>query len=205
MEIFDMPQGSEEWFAVRAGIPTASEFATVMARGKGGGESKTRKTYLYKLAGEILTGKPAENYSNGHMERGRDMETEARTLYALSASDTLSRVGFVKNRGAGCSPDSFVGERGLLEIKTKLPHLLIELLDKDDFPPEHKAQCQGQLWITEREWIDISVYWPDLPPLVKRAYRDEPYVKSLEKAVSDFNAELADVVERVRQKQKEAA
>ena len=29
-----------------------------------------RQTYLYKMAGEIITGEPAESYSNHHMERG---------------------------------------------------------------------------------------------------------------------------------------
>jgi len=62
--VHDVEQGSEEWFKVRAGMPTASEFATVMASGRGGGDSKTRRTYMLKLAGEILTGEPKENYSN---------------------------------------------------------------------------------------------------------------------------------------------
>ena len=50
MKIIDCEQGSPEWFSARSGIPTASEFHTVMAKGKGGGESLTRKTYLLKLA-----------------------------------------------------------------------------------------------------------------------------------------------------------
>ena len=54
MRIIDCEQGSPEWFKARAGIPTASEFHTVLAKGKGGGESLTRKTYLLKLAGEML-------------------------------------------------------------------------------------------------------------------------------------------------------
>ena len=45
MQIFDFPQGSPDWFAARAGIPTASMFATVMAKGEG----KIQKTYMLKL------------------------------------------------------------------------------------------------------------------------------------------------------------
>jgi hypothetical protein len=73
IEIFDFPQNSPEWFEARRGIATASMFATIQASGKGGGESKTRATYLRKLAGEIITGKPAENFSNGAMQRGHEM------------------------------------------------------------------------------------------------------------------------------------
>lgn len=207
IQVHNCDQGSEEWFKLRAGMPTASEFSTVMASGRGGGDSKTRRTYLLKLAGEILTGEPMERYSNAHMERGHDMEAEARERYAFETDSDPQLVGFVTNDafGAGASPDSLVGDVGMLEIKTKLPHLHIEALLRNDFPPEHKAQCQGQLWVCEREWVDLSVYWPKLPPIVHRTYRDEVYLKELEAGVSAFNDELAEMVERVRRYGRPAA
>lgn len=199
MQIVDCKQGSEEWFRARMGLPTASEFATVLARGRGSdAESKTRRTYLRKLAGEIVTGEPMENYSNAHMERGKIMEDEARDFYAFMADAEPKRVGFIVNGRKGCSPDSLIGDNGMLEIKTKLPHLLIECLEKDEFPPEHRAQCQGALWVAEREWIDLAVYWPKLPLFVKRAYRDEAYIKTLAETVEIFNAELDATVRYVR-------
>ena len=198
MQIIECEQGSPEWFTARLGIPTASEFATVMVSGNGGGESKTRRTYMLKLAGEILTGAPMENYTNAHMERGNEMENDARTEYAFAADTEPQRVGFIRNGNTGCSPDSLIGDKGLLEIKTALPHILIDRLLRADFPPEHKAQCQGQLWVAEREWIDIAIYWPGLPLYVKRAARDEAYIKDLAKSVDEFNSELHDVVERIR-------
>lgn len=198
ISIFNCAQGTEEWYLARAGIPTASMFATVMASGRGGGESKTRAKYMRQLAGEIITGKPIEGYSNHHMERGHEMEPEARDLYAFATDTVPEIVGFVRNGNKGCSPDSLVGANGMLEIKTKLPDLLIECLERDDFPPEHRAQCQGALWVAEREWIDITVYWPGMPVFIKRAYRDEPYIKTMAGAVDQFNDELAALVERVR-------
>lgn len=198
IQIFNMEQGSPEWFAARAGIPTASEFSTVMASGRGGGESKTRKTYMLKLAGEIITGEPMEVFTNVHMERGKVMEEEARDFYALSANIEPVRVGFVRNGPKGCSPDSLIGSDGMLEIKTALPHILAEKILKDDFPPEHKAQCQGALWVTEREWIDLVVYWPKMPRFVKRAVRDDAYIATLAKSVDEFNEELAETVESLR-------
>jgi hypothetical protein len=196
--IFEMEQGSPDWFAARAGLPTASEFATVLAKGKNGEESKTRKTYMLKLAGEILTGEPMENYTNAHMERGKVMEEEARDGYAFIKNCDPLRVGFIRNGDKGCSPDSLIGDAGMLEIKTALPHILIEKLLRDEFPPEHKAQCQGALWVAEREWIDIAVYWPKLPLFVKRATRDDGYIANLAGAVAKFNEELAETVERIR-------
>lgn len=198
MQIFDCEQGSLEWFQARAGIPTASEFHTVMASGRDGGDSKTRRTYLLKLAGEVLTEELQESYSNFHMERGKEMEDEARDLYSFVTNADPQRVGFIRNGKAGCSPDSLIGDNGGLEIKTKLPHLLIDIILKDKFPAEHRAQCQGFLWVAEREWIDIGVYWPKLPIFIKREYRDEEYIAKLSAAVDQFNDELAEVVEKIR-------
>lgn len=198
LEVFDCDQNSLAWFEARRGLPTASEFSTVMATGRGGGESKTRRTYMLKLAGEIVTGEVQEGFSNAHTERGHEMEPDARNLYALMTDARPELVGFIRNGQKGASPDSLIGADGLLEIKTKLPHLLIDVLLKDEFPAEHKHQCQGALWVSEREWIDIAVYWPKLPLFIKRAYRDEAFIKELSAAVDAFNSELAEVVEKVR-------
>lgn len=194
MRVIECEQGTPEWLLARAGIPTASMFATVLAKGEG----KTRKTYMRKLAGEIITGEPMDSYSNAHMERGKVMEAEARDLYAFQQFVEPVQVGFIRSGQKGCSPDSLVGDAGMCEVKTKLPHLQIEVLEAGKLPPEHVAQCQGALWVAEREWIDFVSYWPKIPLFVKRAYRDEPYIKALSEAVDVFNDELATLVERVR-------
>src|SRR3990167_3222765 len=197
LEIIDCIQGEAEWFHARLGLVTASEFDTVLAKGKNGGPSKTRSTYMRKLIGERMTGEPAENYTNAHMERGKIMEAEARDYYAFMTNEEPLLVGFLKRGRVGCSPDSLIGGDGLHEIKTKLPHLHIELLLSDEFPAEHKAQCQGSLWVSGREWIDFQSYWPKMPPFIKRVYRDEPYIVALEKAVKEFIDEMDDLYEKI--------
>jgi hypothetical protein len=196
LEIFDFEQGSDQWKAARLGLPTASRFGDILAKGEG----KMRRKYLYELAGEIMTGEPAESFSNAHMERGKVMEDEARDFYAFTTDADLRRVGFIRNGGVGCSPDSLIGEAGALEVKTKLAHLMVDAWVKDDFPPEHKAQCQGVLWVAEREWIDIVCYWPKMPTFIKRAHRDEKYIATLEKEVAQFTRELAALVDYLRYK-----
>lgn len=197
MQIFDCEQYSPEWWACRLGLPTASMFGAVLAKGKGGAESKTRRTYMLKLAGERLTSEPADAYTNSHMDRGKEMEPEARALYAMMTDAEPRQVGFIRNGKAGCSPDSLIGEDGILEIKTALPHILIGYWLADIFPAEHVAQCQGQLWVTGRKWVDIAIYWPKLPLFVKRAERDEDYIAKLANAVADFDGEVAAIVERI--------
>lgn len=194
MQIIDVEQNSPEWFAARLGLPTASMFADILAKGEG----KTRRSYLHRLASEILTGEPVESYTNPYLERGHAQEDEARQLYTFMTDAEPLRVGFIVNGKKGCSPDSLLGEAGILEIKTQRADLLIDTLLKDAFPPAHKAQTQGALWVAEREWIDIAIYAPKMPLFVKRAYRDSDYIAELSDAVDRFNDELAAVVERVR-------
>jgi len=198
MEIIDCTQGSAEWFRARLGLPTASEFATVLAKGKDGGASLTRKKYLNQLAAEIVTGEPGESYSNPYMERGKSQEEEARRLYAFSCDTRPELVGFIRNGQKGASPDALIGADGLLEVKTRLGHLQVDLLLADRFPPEHRAQVQGALWVAEREWCDLAVYSPGLPLYVCREYRDDAYIDNLARAVAQFNEELAGIVERIR-------
>jgi hypothetical protein len=199
IEVFsDLKQGTEEWRLARAGLPTASMFATILAKGRDGGSSATRRTYLHKLAGEVLTEEPAEGFSNHHMERGHAHEIEARRTYAFIADAEPEQVGFIRNGRKGCSPDALIGGNGLLELKSKLPHLVVDLILKDKAPSEHIAQVQGQLWVAEREWCDICVYWPRMPIFIKRIARDEDYIRKLSDAVDLFNEELDEVVTKIK-------
>jgi hypothetical protein len=198
LQIIDCEQGTPEWYESRRGIPTASEFECLVKRGKDGKPSATRRTYLLQLAGVVLTGELPENFTSVYTERGKRLEAEARDLYAMLADAEPVQVGFIRNGEKGCSPDSLVGAAGMLEIKTKKPALLIDAILADKFLEEHRAQCQGALWVAEREWIDLACYWPGLPPVIHRAYRDEPYIAALSDAVDAFNEELAQIVERVR-------
>ena len=196
MIIHNVIQGTPEWHEVRAGKVTASEFDSVLAQGRGG-PSKTRQTYLYKLAGEIITGQVVESYSNANMERGKVMEDEARAWYEVMHAP-VQQVGFIEEGRTGYSPDGLVGDSGLVEIKTKFPHLLIPVLLSRDFPADHKAQCQGGLMVSGREWIDLVCYWPGMPVAVHRAYRDEIYIAELRKAVSAFVEELDELTSKLR-------
>ena len=199
IEIFkDVEQGSEEWKKLRLGLVTASNFSTVMANGRGGGESKTRRKYLLQLAAEILTEEPSESYSNDHMVRGQEMEDTARKMYAFNCDAEIEQVGFIKRGRAGCSPDGLIGKKKMLEIKTTLPHLLIDIHLRGEYPPGHEAQCQGNLWVAEREEIDIAIYYPKIPLYVQTIRRNERYIEAISKAVDEFNAELAYVVQQMR-------
>lgn len=193
MKIIDCEQGSEEWFKARLGIPTASMFKDMMA----GGEGKTRRTYMLKLAGERITGELSEQFSNAHTERGNRLEPEARELYCLQSGFDVNEVGFVLGDNCGASPDSLVNDNGLLEIKTKLPHLQLDYLLTAKEPKEHMKQIQGQLMVCEREWCDFVSYWPGLPLYIHRVYRDEDLISEIKDAVAKFNDEIEEIVNKI--------
>lgn len=195
IEVFDCAQGTPEWRECRRGIPTASAFHAILAKGEG----KTRRKYMLELLGEQLTGMPAESFSNAHTERGHTMEAEVREMLWMDYAEPFRTVGFIRRTIAGgagavgCSPDSLVGEDGLLEIKSKLPHLQLEVLLKKQLPPEHVAQCQGALWVTGRKWLDFISYWPGLPLFRLRVEPDLEYFEKLQLAVGAFLLEMEEL------------
>lgn len=193
MQILTLEQGTPEWHAARLGIVTMSELKTLLVKGKGpGGFGAGALSYMHQLIGERVTGEAADTFSgNAHTQRGHELEPVARELYreAIGLS-RLEQVGIILNHGVGYSPDCLVGNDGLVEIKTKLPKYQIELLLAGEIPAEHVAQCQGGLWVSEREWIDFVSYWPGMPLFVKRAYRDEVMIRTIAERVEAFYAEM---------------
>ncbi|WP_375657150.1 YqaJ viral recombinase family protein [Bartonella sp. CM120XJJH] len=198
--IIDCIQGTEEWLKVRNGLITASLFEMVMAQKKQGQKTSRYQNVMMKLAGERITGKTVEEGTTVSQRRGTELEPIARQLYGKLTHTEPECIGFVlaDDRRQGFSPDAFVGKNGLLEIKTKKPEILIPHFMQKSFPEEHKAQCQGGLWISQREWVDLMLYWPDMPPLIKRAYRDEAYICKLENEISRFNEALEKMVQQIK-------
>ena len=200
MEIFeDIEQGTDEWFAIRAGIPTGSMFKEVIAKkGPRGGVPKGRQTYMYKLAGEIITGEPMDSYSNFDMELGKEREAEARSLYELVKEVEVEQVGFIKEDGYGVSPDGLIGTDGMFETKNAAAHVQVARLLDGGMPAEHVAQVQGQLLTAQRSWCGFMSYCRGMPPLILRIERDEEYIASLKYEIAEFNDELAARVENIR-------
>ena len=194
LEIIECEQGSPEWYAARMKIPTASEFKTIIGVKKDAKDKVTRQTYMYKLAGEIINNEPMESYSNSHMEDGKEQEDDIRGVYCMLQNVDVRRVGFLRSGRKGASPDGLVGDNGMVEIKRQLPHILLATIFAGQVPPAFVAQLQGNLWIAEREWIDLCVGFKAMKPFITRVYRDEAYIEMLSVAVGDFLFELDAVV-----------
>lgn len=192
LELHDCEQNSEEWYALRAGLATASEFSKLVT---GTGKASTQLgDYAATLAAELYAGKPLERWEgNGATDRGHELEPVARANYEFDHDIEVVRVGFVTNFEAGCSPDGLVGSEGLHELKCQLAKGHVQTLaywhKHRKCPPAYYPQCQGQLLICEREWDDLNFWHPDLPPLVIRVTRDEAYIRELMRGIKAVNEE----------------
>lgn len=192
--IRNIEQGSQAWLDARLGIVTASKLACLLVDGKGeGGLGADAFSYMNQLIGERITGEAADAFQgNRHTERGHELEPKARALYEAQTDLPCEQVAIILNHGCGYSPDSLVGDVGLNEIKTKLPKFQVEVILSGEIPKEYVAQCQGGLWLAEREWIDFISYWPGMPLFIKRAYRDEKLIEKMRTKVGTFYEILED-------------
>lgn len=197
--ITDVEQGTPEWLALRLGIVTCSELDALLVNGKGeAGFGAAAFTYMDQLIGERITEEAAElPFTTRATVRGHELEQVARGLYEAREGITTTQAGIILNHGIGYSPDSLVGEPGLTEIKTKLPKFQVSVILAGEIPKEHVAQCQGGLWVSEREWIDFISYWPGMPLFVKRAYRDEVLIRKIAERVATFHEILDERMNRV--------
>lgn len=197
--ITDIEQGTPEWLALRLGIVTCSELEALLVSGKGeAGFGVAAFTYMDQLIGERITGEAAEiPFQTKATIRGHELEGVARGLYEAREEVSTQSVGIILNHGIGYSPDALVGSEGLTEIKTKLPKFQVGVILSGEIPKEHVAQCQGGLWVSEREWIDFISYWPGMPMFVKRAYRDEAMIRKIAERVTTFHELLEERMSRV--------
>ncbi len=173
MIIHDVVQRSPEWYGLRAGLPTASEFSKLIT--SKGEPSKSMAGYALTLAAEKFAGKPVDAWEgNSWTERGREMETQAAALYEFAHDASIVPVGFVTDDEGemGCSPDGFVGDDGLVEFKALKAENHVKAIlywrKNGTGPPDYVQQSQGQMLICERAWCDLVFFHPELPLLVIR-------------------------------------
>ena len=114
----DCEQGSEEWLAARLGIPTATGFENIVtATGK---KSASYIKYMAELIEESILG-GGDTFKSGFMERGNQLEPQARAAYEFLTGNDVIQVGGVylnEDREVMVSPDGLIPslKKGL-EIK----------------------------------------------------------------------------------------
>lgn len=159
--IIDVPQGTEEWFAARAGRLTGSRAGDMMAKGQG----KTRARYLRQLAAERLTSLPAAPIrQTAAMQHGTETEPFARMAYELATGHDVRETGFLQADDimAGCSLDGDVdGMAKIFEAKCPDTTTHLEyLLSPEALFAEYRWQVTHNLWVSGAASCDLVSYDP---------------------------------------------
>jgi len=191
-----MEQRTPEWFSARIGKATASRIADIVAKTKSG-YSTSRANYMAELICERLTGMQGASFSSAAILWGIEKEPEARAAYEDAVGQLVVETGFIPHSSiamSGASPDGFVGDDGLVEIKCPLTATHIDTLLDQNVPKKYVTQMQWQMACTGRKWCDFVSFDPRMPEnmrtFIKRVERDDAVIAEFEKEVKSFLEEL---------------
>ncbi len=202
----EIVQGSPEWHQLRCGKVTASRVADVVAQNRAKTSwGKSRDTYMGELIAERLSGIPAESYTNAVMERGKEVEADARAAYEFFRDTPIVQVGFVAHpilKQAGASPDGLVGDDGLVEFKCPNTATHIDTVIRKKIDGRYLTQMQWQMACTERQWCDFVSYDPRLPAGLRmhaqRVKRDDERIAELTTMVEQFLRDMDAKIEQLQ-------
>lgn len=179
-KVHNVEQGSDEWFELKSHYILSASHAQAIANAGKGLESLIWEELAKKYCSE-----PEVRFSNGHTERGDELEPFAREIYELQTGFKVNQIGFVTDEDisprGGVSPDGGVEDQdGLVEIKcfdnTKHFKLIIENRSGDfKIEPKYQWQMQQQMLFTGKKWVDFLPYNPNYPDslLIKRVEADK--------------------------------
>jgi hypothetical protein len=203
MKIHQVQQNSPEWYALRIGRPTASEFSSIVT--SAGEPSKSRSGYAKTLAAELFAGRPVDKWQgNQWTDRGHELEAQAIAYYEFLHDVDVERVGFITDDAetVGCSPDGLVGDRGGVEVKSLKAERHIEVLEffrkHNRAPSDYIVQPQGSMWITGRAWWDLLFFHPELPTFIIRQEPIFQVIGGLASGVREVIAERDNIVAMLR-------
>ena len=197
MKIINVEQGSQEWLELRRGVVTASRFKDVIAPSTLKVSASSKK-YLYELVAEAL-GAYEEIPQTLWMQRGNELEDEARKTFEFITGLCVKQVGFVlhDSETIGVSPDGLIGDNSGLEIKCPKASTHIKYLLDGKLPTEYKLQVMGNMWVTERDTWWFMSYHPDLKPFIIEVKRDDEYIAKMSKELLDFATSINEYIEKV--------
>ena len=193
----DIEQRSPEWIVRRLGFCGCSRLGDVLATGRSGAPSATRKNYMHELLCERLTGIHNESYTSKEMLWGVDNEPIARSCYEATRGVMVQEKGGMEHPDIPWwwgSPDGLIAEDGGIEIKCPNTSTHLETVMYGKIKTDYIYQMAGYVEIFKRDWWDFVSFDPRLPEnvslYVKRFTRDELPIDEVKDGVTKFLDEL---------------
>ncbi|MBT8449610.1 MAG: YqaJ viral recombinase family protein, partial [Gammaproteobacteria bacterium] len=186
-----MEQGTPEWDAVRAGKITAS-VASKMVTPTGKPSTQAKPYIGCLIAEQMKLQKPEPIPPSDWMERGTELENEARGWFQVETGQRVHQCGFIEqDELCGFSPDGYIGGKVIipLELKVPKPSTHIGHLIESELPKTYKAQCHFAMVITGAPYMYFMSYNPGIKPLLLKVERDD-YTVCVENALVKCKADL---------------
>lgn len=198
----ELSQGSEEWFAARCGLLTASEMKHIITPAKlQYASNEKERAHLYELAAQRITKCVEPHYISDDMLRGQDDELDAKRYYSEKYA-SVQDVGFITNDEwgftLGYSPDGLVGDDGLIEAKGRRQRFQVETILSGVMPAEYLIQVQTGLLVSKRKWLDFISFSGGMPMLTIRIAPDEAVQRAIVSAATTFHEKLDAVLKSYR-------
>lgn len=190
MKTHNCEQRSDEWFEVKRFSMGASHAQAIASCGKG------LESYILEMMSEAYSTAPKDNYTNAHIERGNELEAQARAIYELETNSKVVQVGFVSiDDYVGCSPDGLVGDDGLIEIKCPSDKVYFQYLLDCKIDTGYYWQMQMQMLVCERKWVDYVVYNPNFEKsiVIKRVFPDTESFEKLKKGFAEGTKRIIEI------------
>lgn len=187
----DCEQGSEEWLTARLGIPTATGISNIVT--PAGKKSASYNAYLAELVAESIEGLNENSFQSGDMQRGNQLEPQARMAYEFETDCNVVQVGGVylnANKDLMISPDGLMPKlKKGLEIKCPKMKTHIKYILEGGVPNEYIIQVQSALWVTGYETWDFVSYCPEYQKqtlYIYTAQRDPVLMKAFDVYIPKF-------------------
>lgn len=193
-EIIEVDQGTDEWFAARAGLLTGSIASAVYAAPT----TAARADAKLQMAVERITGAAQiDGFTNKHIERGHDMEPMCRIAVEAAHKVVLLETGFLRHKTLpiGCSLDGHVNDfQKLAELKCPKSTTHVKYLQGGKLPAEYRWQVIHNLYVTGAQSCIFASY-DDRVPEGLELFSIEVFAKDLpmEEYERDMKAFLAEV------------
>jgi len=199
-----------EWQQQRLGKFTASRFGDLMKQGRKKDErfGKMALNYMYEKIAEIITGVPHFVDSRA-IEWGNDHEDEAIDVFESKTGAEVQRMGTVfhqypKLHYVGSSPDGFIGEDGIIEVKcpyVSANHIKTALTQ--ELSDEYYFQVQGNLMVTGKHWCEFISYDPRCKGLELEHFtieRDEEVIEVIHERMKECKRQMKKLINQLKKK-----